>query len=557
MSQETPHVLILGAGVHGAALARNLAGQGISVHVVDRFDLASGATSKSSRLIHGGLRYLEYGDFRLVRESLQARRHNLLDYPWLVRELRLYIPTRRRWSGLARSMAGFFGLSRTGWTRRWLPRRTERGFWPLRVALGMYDWLGGGLPRSSALPVGAPGTPRVNASRYRWLCAYSDAQMLFPERLVIALLAAARRLAQQRHVHFRVTTYATVRHHSGQWLLHDERTGETQELAPPDCVINATGAWGDAALQGLDVAQPLLFGGTKGTHFVTWNESLRAALNNAAVYAEAEDGRLVFVLPFGDGVLVGTTDETFAASPEQAAATDEELDYLLQLVNGVMNCRLTRADIALHYSGVRPLPRAAADSNAAVTRDHALVEHRCGGCPVITLVGGKLTTWREFAAEVTDRVLKSLPSRAAVTDVPSVTISPAESRPDLPAIARRFGCSEECVASLWTLYGPRVADILADCQGDDEAPIHGTCWTSGLIRWMIDQEWVRTLSDLVERRTMLVFSRRLERRTLEELADCLIASGVLDESARSQEIDATRERLRTFYGREVISPTSG
>lgn len=537
-------VLILGAGVHGAAIARELVLNGVGVHVVDKFDIAYGATSKSSRLIHGGLRYLEYGDFRLVKESLAARKHNLELAPQFVHELRLFIPTFRRWSGLWRSAIGFFGLSRTGWGHRWTAVKSERGYWPVRIGLWMYDRLGGGLAKSSAVPLGTSGTPQVNPRRYRWMCSYSDAQMLFPERLVVALLAEARLIAQEKGVPFCVSTYSLAEHHEGAWYIRDSITN-TQTFIQPAYVVNATGAWGDDTLKQLQVPAPQQFGGTKGSHFVTWNEKLRDALQGQAVYAEADDGRLVFVLPFGDGVLVGTTDETFAARPETASATEEELEYLLELVNSVMDCRLTRDDIVLHYSGVRPLPKAAAGDNASVTRDHSLVEHRVGDCPVLTLVGGKLTTWREFSRQVSDRVFRAI----GVSPTELTLFRRVLGSDGFPAASTERLLS--LMAALWPLYGSRTLEILASCRDGIGTPIRGTEFTTGVVQWVIDQEWVRTLSDLVERRLMLVFACTLTRQTLEDLADCLVAAGIISPTDRSREIESTVERLATYYGRRV------
>lgn len=559
-------VLILGAGVHGAAIARELVLNGVGVHVVEKFDLAYGATSKSSRLIHGGLRYLEYGDFRLVRESLQARARNLKLAPQFVHPLRLFIPTVRRWSGLLRSALGFFGATRTSWGRRFSVPRVSRGYWPTRIGLAMYDVLSarGSLPKSAGVRVVPEGTPRVNPRRYRWMCSYWDAQIQFPERLVIALLAETQQVAAERGVPFRLSTYSTADVQDGEWRLHDTLTDSSLPIAVPRCVVNATGAWGDGTLAQLKIEEPPLFGGTKGTHFVTYHRQLREALNGYAVYAEADDGRLVFVLPFGvEGTLVGTTDETFAAKPETAAATEEELAYLLQLVNEVMDCRLTWEDITLHYSGVRPLPRSHNGDNAAISRDRAVVEHHVDSCPILTLVGGKLTTWHEFAEQVGDKVLNSLGrSRQMETS----------ERPVLGAVDRRgraypsyyeqfkeyeqawrkdYQISELLIFALYHLYGMRIEEILDDCLGKLGESISGTPFTTGIVRWIIDHESARTLSDLVERRLMLVFAQTLTRETLADLADCLVEAGVVPPADRPREIESTIDRLATYYGRRI------
>lgn len=576
MPNPPPTVLILGAGVHGAAIARDLVLNGVGVHVVDRFDIAFGATSKSSRLIHGGLRYLEYGDFKLVKESLEAREQNLRLAPQFVRPLRLYIPTSERFTGLVRSAVGFFGLSRTSLGQSLAGVPGGRGFWPMRTGLAMYDSLSqaSSLPKSATMPVNAPGTPRVNPRRYHWLCAYSDAQMVFPERLVLALLAEAQQIAAANGIEFQVSTYAQTRFDHGVWRITPSHHDETP--LSPACVINATGAWGDETLRQLGIPSPPQFGGTKGSHFVTWNEQLRDALQGQAVYAEADDGRLVFVLPFHGGTLVGTTDETFAAAPESACATAEELDYLLQLVNGVMDVRLTRADITLHYSGVRPLPISTAGNNAAVSRDHAVSVRAAGDCPVFTLVGGKLTTWSQFATEVSDRVLSHLrqPRRKPTADLPvpgaiyaglfdsdgnplGAPLVPEGWVEDWSQVSAETDAGLAQFAALVPLYGCRALDVLRDCRGQLGSPIRGTDFTTGIVQWIIDREWVRTLSDLVERRLMLVFVRELKRETLIDLADCLVAAGKLSAADVPREIAATIERLKTYYGRRIDGESLG
>jgi glycerol-3-phosphate dehydrogenase len=563
-------VLILGAGVHGAAIALELVLNGVPVCVVDAFDLAFGATSKSSRLIHGGLRYLEYGDFQLVRESLEARRRNLDLAPQFVKPLQFYIPTSKRFSGLVRSAIGFFGGSRTSWGQPWTAAKAERGFWPLMAGLFLY---GGMTSLPPSMVVGAPGAPRVNPNRYYWLLSYTDAQMLYPERLVVALLAEARQVAAEHGVPFEVCTYTAVEPRDGELVLRDTIAGGVCRPIRPQVVVNATGAWGDATLEELRIEHAGLFGGTKGTHLVTWNEQLRDALGGQAVYAEADDGRLVFVLPFGEAVLVGTTDETFAGSPEGAAATEEEIGYLLHLVNEVMDCRITREDVTLTYSGVRPLPKSNVADNAAVSRGHTIVERESLGKTVFTLVGGKLTTWREFGQEVSDRVLQRLGKsrRENCLNRPVLGAYDPAFEPDDPSSRRfpksdeeqracwkewseEFGASQELIAALWPLYGFRSATILRDCQGHWGGPISGTPFTMAVVRWVIEREWVRTLSDLVERRLMLVFARHLSRQTLSELATCLVESGRLSAEKAADDLQSAIDRLQTYYSRRLDDP---
>jgi glycerol-3-phosphate dehydrogenase len=584
---ETAHantVLILGAGIHWAAIARELLLNRVPVCLVDSADIAFGATAKSSRLIHGGLRYLEYGDVKLVRESL-IERQRLLDFaPCFVRPLRLFIPVTTNWSGLMRSAVGFLGGRRTP-LGTWFNQPAPRGYWPTRIGLQMYDWLAGydELPASTTQPVGAPETPRVDPTRYTGLLAYSDAQMLHPERFVLALLADAQQIAEEQGVPFAVHTWSevqiddegrvTIAPVSGS-LLSDPDTfceqAETSEVSEdfgsragfvPRLIVNATGAWGDLTRRQLGLASHDLFGGTKGSHLITYHAGLRDALQGQAVYAEADDGRLVFVLPFGDGVLVGTTDETFTASPETATVTEAERDYLLRMVQQVFALTLTAADIAVQYSGVRPLPKQAVGANAAVSRDHAVVWEAHREIPVATLVGGKLTTWRAFAEDVCEQVLARWP-KPRTSDTKSRVIPGNAPLPDGlapgPALwqcwADEYGTRIEEVAALWPLFGTRLQQVLADTRGESHAALPDSPLSAAVVRWIIRHEWVTRLEDLVERRLLVVFAERLTRALLVELAACLIAEGRLPATEVTAAIERCGERLRVFYGRNIDAP---
>jgi glycerol-3-phosphate dehydrogenase len=604
-------VLILGGGIHGAAVARELALNGVPVVLVDAHDLATGATSKSSRLIHGGLRYLEYGDVHLVHESLLERRRLLELAPHFVRPLRLFIPTSRRWSGLLRSVLGFFKLERTRLGRRLMgrnERRAPRGFWPVRMALWMYDLLSWGdtlkKSRGSRVeghkPADGPSTnvsssltrtsslvtqPFIDSSRYRWLCEYSDAQMLWPERCVFALLAEAEQRANERDRLFRVVPHATLEWDgstvtvprvssppfsgggetlakTSQHLSPQSRVEEAEMTIEPALVINVSGAWGDLTLKGIDAGTTPLFAGTKGSHFVTRHAALKAALGEFGVYAETGDRRLAFILPFGDAVLVGTTDERWEGPPELAVATDAELDYLINVVATVFGLKLTRGDIDCHYSGVRPLPRTNDENNAAVSRDHALIEHRLHGVPVVTLVGGKLTTFRSVAEQLTNRVLKEL-GRTRTASTEHRVLFGGEDFPRDPATwpnlwqqwAAEFGTTVDEVAALWPLYGTRTKQILTDVAALPSQPVTDSAFTRRTVVWVIEHEWTATLDDLIERRLLLVFAPRLSLATLHDLAKCLVETGRLRSDERPSVIEATRIRLEHHYGRVIATST--
>lgn len=590
-------VLILGAGINGAAVARDLAINGIPVCIVDTGDVARGATSRSSRLIHGGLRYLEYRDTNLVRESLRERERLLTLAPHFVRPLRLTIPVNRRAGGLWAGLVRFSGLAGTSIGQALLKiGRGPRGLLAIRVGLALYDRLAGSgiLPRhavrtckdiSSAASDSADShdlLPRISPQQFRWQCSYSDAQIEFPERFVIALLEDGRRAAEQTGTRFDVLPYhrATASETESESTLRIERLHQVSEkqkiVAPctitPSAIINATGAWGDRTLEALGLRERQLFAGTKGSHLFTTHKPLVSALNGNGIYAEADDGRLVFILPCAAGVLIGTTDDPYAGDPSDAVSTSADADYLLQMVNNVFpEVRLTADQINMHHAGVRPLPNVDGRSTSAIPRGHSIEETVLNGVPVLTLVGGKLTTCRSLAEQVCSIVCSNL-RRQRTHDTADRLIPGAENIPSPVrlgehhrALAGKHGLSNEQVQALWKLVGNRFDEIFEHrCAGtspaedtaskvptDDRQSIIGTLVPQAFVRWSIDREWCTKLEDLVERRLMLIFESHVHRDTLLELGRQLVNAGQLEESQLESEVDVARNRLQKFYGKTI------
>ncbi len=549
-------VLILGAGVNGCAAARELVLNGVPVCIVERSDIAWGATSRSSRLIHGGLRYLEHGEFRLVRESLDERSRLRRLAPQFVRPFRLHIPVAKRTGGLFRSATHFFSGGR--WGRN---RHAPRGLWLVRLGLWFYDRFVSDpdFPHSEVVPAKAADAPQVDASRYRWLCRYTDAQMIYPERFVLSMLTDARAIAEEKSVDFEVWTYHEVRRDSEGWNLIDRETGPVIKTLDPALVINATGAWGDLTLDDLSVPAPQLFGGTKGSHFVTYQAKLLEAAGPHGVYAEADDGRLVFILPMAGGVMVGTTDERFEGNPDNAVASEPELDYLIEMVNELFpQVSLVRDDVVMHCAGVRPLPREDGNSTSAISRDHSIHTNEAQSVTILTLVGGKLTTARAFGEAIADEVLPRLHvPRTADTRERAFpggeNYPPAENLQETwDELARRFDRPVRQIAAMWALCGTRVAEILSSMSPPDPCPVAGTDLPRDFVRWVIRHEWVSTLGDLVERRLMLIYQYKLPGECLNDLADLLMEEGRMKPDERETKIEEAVVRLKAVYGKDVV-----
>jgi len=551
LPSSDPPALVLGAGINGAAIARELLLNGVPVWLVDKADIASGTTSYSSRLVHGGLRYLEHAEFGLVRESLHERARLLGLASHLVQPLRLHIPVTRRFSGLFQSAWRFFGGSvRT-------PR--PRGFWVVRLGLRFYDWISrkGPLPRSSVARQGAVGTPALSSDACRWLCSYSDAQVLYPERFVISLLHDARTLAEKQGLDFRILTYQQVTNEGGCFRFGANgppTPGQRDEQlsVQPMFVVNSTGPWGDLTNRELGLSERRMLGGTKGSHLISYHPELRQALGDGGVYAEASDGRPVFVLPFGSGTLIGTTDIPFSGDPRDAVAAEEEVAYLLATVNRLFApLEIQREDVDQHYCGVRPLPYNDSSSPAATTRRHSIQHDVVEGLDCYTVVGGKLTTCRALAEDVVNRVLPDrgwdvrTNSRERYLAGGDAADRREESIDSLVAAGWPSGAVETC----WQLFGSLTSQLLADA--DTRAVVPGTDIPAAAVAWTIENEWPRTLADLVERRLMLNFGRSLSRTALESLAQRLVQAELMEEADVTAAVDAVCEQLQRRHGKTV------
>lgn len=569
-------VLILGAGINGAAVARDLILRGVPVMVVDQQDIACGATSRSSRLIHGGLRYLEYRDIELVRESLRERERLLKLAPRYVQPLRLTIPVTRWSGGLLNATLRFTGLHQLA-ISRWLQRCCSgpRGLLAVRTGLMLYDWLAGRgpLPRHGVHRTSETDpAPQIDRTRYSWRVEYSDALIAFPERFTLEMLQDAREVARSRGLPFEVLTHQRVRltdegrllvepvDRTAGGLLPECGIAEQVTTLEPALIVNATGAWGDRTLRGLGLHESELFAGTRGSHLFTHHQGLREALRGQGIYAEAADGRLVFILPCADGVLIGTTDDPFEDDPGEATASDADADYLLAMVRSVFpEIALSHADITARHAGVRPLPRVKVASTSAVPRGHSIAEsslnvsgHRV---PVLTLIGGKLTTCRALAEETGDLVLQriGLPFLRSITagrPLPGSAWPPDENV--LRELSSTTGWHPEQILAVGRLTGQDMRRMVNDAEPDGSESLSGTSLPLAFVRWSIRQEWATRLDDLIERRLMLVFEPHIVRGTLRQLADELIRAGQLDPAQKDQALQDAGSRLERFYGRKVL-----
>ncbi len=523
MAQDLNPVLILGAGINGAALARELLLNRVPVVLVDHADIASGTTSWSSRLIHGGLRYLEHGEASLVYESLAERERFLSNSPEHVSALELMIPVKSQFAGLFSSAAGFFNLP------FFKSKNPSRGSWAIRSGLTMYDFLAG----SQKLGSHKRMTPHqwkpigFDAS-FVDVFSYYDGQIEFPELYVSTLIHDSQKIADEHGVRFALRTYRRPKlngkHFEFEKLLDFDTAIDPLE---PSALVNASGPSGDETLEQLGIKSNRLFGGTRGSHLISHKPALKDALGPRGIYAEAFDGRPVFILPWNGGVLIGTTDIRHEGDPEHATASQEEIDYLLKCVNSVLpGVDLQREDLAQHYSGVRPLPYVPASSTASIPRGHWLHEHNSTPWPCYTIVGGKLTTCRSLAEHSAETILKQL-GREVVAD--SKTRKTYEGDP--PQIEP----------------GQRARFIMQHLTG-----VESTADIKALAEAAITHLHAKTIADIVERRLMLIFDPGFSQSQLSAIADALISHGKLSAEAKQETIEAYTERLQSRFGKQVL-----
>ena len=374
-------VVIIGAGINGAGIARDTAMRGLKVLLIDKGDLGAATTSASTRLIHGGLRYLENFEFGLVRESLREREILLRIAPHLVKPLAITIP---------------------------IYKHSKRGRVTIRAGMILYDLLSWNksLPRHRMLSRAETlkRWPGLNSEGLLGSALYYDAQVEFPERLVLENVQSAREFGAEVFTYTQVTGFAVENGKvSGVEFVRED--GQ-KHFAETEIVINAAGPWIDQVLDRLPVESPKLIGGTKGSHIVV--PPFPDAPANA-IYVEARsDRRPIFVIPWNDVFLIGTTDVRFQGDPDEVHCELWEIDYLLAETNlALPGSHLTRDSILYAYSGVRPLPVTGDKDEQSITRRHFIREHpRLPN--LLSIVGGKLTTYRSLAEECVDLIFRKL-----------------------------------------------------------------------------------------------------------------------------------------------------
>jgi glycerol-3-phosphate dehydrogenase len=540
--------IVIGGGINGISTFRELALQGVRVLLVDRGDFCGACSSAPSRMIHGGLRYLENGELALVRESLSERDALLRNAPHFVRPLPTTVPIHHVFSGLLNSAFNVLRLR---------SEPAERGALAVKIGLTLYDLLVGkhrilprhtfrGRAKTAALWPDLPEEVRYTAT-------YHDAWISHPERLGIELLqdglAATPEAAALNHV-------AVVGREGTGVRLRDALTGD-EFAVETDLIINATGAWLDetnAAMSSSDRKPAPMVGGTKGSHLILDHPELVRALNGHMIYFENVDGRVCIVFPYLGRVLLGSTDIR-VESPGDVRCEDHEVDYILKSLSYVFPGIAVKPEhIVYRYSGVRPLPRSDASFTGSISRDH-LIEELPGAPPVLCLVGGKWTTFRAFGEQTADKALALLGKTRRV-DTAERRIGGGANFPDTEAgvwaladsLVREFGVTPERARHAIDHYGTDAQTMFDFCRGTADAAIDDTEYTEAELRYLVHSEFARSLADLLQRRTSLAISGALSSTAIAQATRILTEElgWSSDESTRQEA--SFRQRLADDHG---------
>lgn len=554
-SGDSGDILIVGGGINGVGVLRDLAAQGIGATLVDMGDFASGTSAAPSRLIHGGIRYLEQGEFKLVRESVEERDRLLMNAPHQVKPLKVWVPALSWTGGTFQAALRFLRLVKDP---------GPKGALILKFGLAFFDSFS---RQNRSMPThrlirraeALREMPGLTAET-KIVAQYYDAKIESPERLTLELVADTERACPQS---LGINYVSLAGFENGEALLRDEISSETIRRRFR-LIVNCAGAWIDGVDASLGINETLV-GGTRGSHLVLDRPDLASALAETMLYFETPDHRACLIYRLDQRhVLLGTTDLR-TEDPGDKDTTDEEIDYLFDVLSSVMpgsNCG--RDDIAFAYSGVRPLPRTADGASGAISRDHVLKVYEPAGsrqAPVMTLIGGKWTTYRACAEQITDAVLKRL---ALPRKISTETLAigggigfPRDGRglaTLIGKVAEAGGLAQARAATLVERYGTVAVKLSRHLKASDTLLEGAPAYSREEIAWIVETERVLRLDDVILRRTLMGFEGVASKTTLEEVAAIIAPILGWDEATRLAEIDRTAALLAQRHRAAAVAP---
>ena len=494
--QEPIDLLVIGGGINGAGIARDAAGRGLSVELVEKDDLASHTSSASTKLVHGGLRYLEQFEFRLVAESLREREVLLANAPHIIWPLRFILPHEP----------------------------SMRPKWMLRIGLAIYDRLGGRkrLPGSKRVSFKAAPHRAILRDHLQSGFEYSDCWVEDARLVVLTAMDAKERGAR---ISTRTECVGLTRHADCWSAIVRGPQGDREVRAK--VVVNAAGPWVDrVAKTALGQGTPAHLRLVKGSHIIV----PRSFAGEHAYIFQQADGRIVFAIPYErDFTLIGTTDLLYDGDLDHVAISAEERTYLRRAVTQYLKSGVTEEDIVHTYSGVRPLYEDKAASNSTVTRDYVFELETKGGAPILSVYGGKITTYRKLAEHALAKLARHLPvpGEAWTADAPL----PGGDMPDADFARFLWDASQhypwvppEMLQRLARAYGTRIETVLKGSSALDHL---GTCFGGDLyereVEYLIAQEFACTADDVLWRRSKL--GLHLSAETQESLGRWFAARG--------------------------------
>jgi glycerol-3-phosphate dehydrogenase len=469
-------VFVIGGGINGCGIARDAVGRGYSVYLAEMNDLASGTSSGSTKLVHGGLRYLEFYEFRLVREALMEREVLWTSAPHIIHPMRFVLPYAK-------------GL---------------RPAWLLRLGLFLYDHIGGRklLPPTRTLDMRSDPAAKPLKPLFTKAFEYSDCWVNDARLVVLNARDAADRGAIIR-TRSRVVS---ARREGDIWVvkLEDQVTRRTEQVKAR-LMVNAAGPWVDHVLTETvgqnDVHNVRL---VQGSHIVI----PRKFDDPRAFFFQNKDGRIVFAIPYEDDfTLIGTTDIDFDGDPHMAKISDGEIDYLCAAASEYFQAPVTRQDIVWTYSGVRPLFDDGASKAQEATRDYVLKADTAGGAPLVNIFGGKITTYRRLSESALEKIEEFLGRKGrpwtARAKLPGGEFLPQAFAAEVDRLKSGYPFVDFAFARrLFRLYGTRASQILGIARSTADLGRHfGADLYEAEIRYLMEHEWARTAEDVLWRRT--------------------------------------------------------
>jgi glycerol-3-phosphate dehydrogenase len=553
-ARSTAEVLIIGGGINGIATFRDLALQGVDVVLVERGDYVSGASSASSHMIHGGVRYLENGELRLVRESVQERNGLLRTAPHYVKPLKTTIPIFSTVSGVLNAPIRLLSHKQRS--------TKERGAALIKIGLTLYDSFsrdGGSVPRHefrgrkaslAQLPALNPGV--------KFTATYYDASMHDPERLALDVL----RDGQNTGDHARSANYLEAVALTADGVrVRDRVTGDEFTIAS-DVVVNTSGPWTDVTNDALGMPTKFM-GGTKGSHIVLDHPDLYNELAGRELFFENNDGRIVLIYPLKGRVMVGTTDIE-ADIHQTSVCTEEEVDYFFDLVKHVFpSFTLDRSQIVFRFAGIRPLPQHDDEAPGFVSRDYRIEQAPIAvrpGATLVSLVGGKWTTFRALAEHMSNEVLGLIGKQRTVS-TEGLAIGGGKGFPTTADALQVWVASHGDLVgtaraeALLARYGTRAAEVIDYISEHGDVMLESTSeYTRTELDFLVADESVVHLDDVFLRRTSLAFTGSITSRVLDEVGDVVAAGLGWDEATRNAEVAAVRTLLADVHG--VVVPAA-